>query len=212
MIAADRVLYNQLSNALASAAESHARGRLLDIGCGRKPWAPIFAPYVSEHVGIDPDPSAPGADVIAGAYDVPLEDETADAVLLTEVLEHLEDPLRGLREARRLLKAGGAVILTTPLLFPVHDRRDFFRYCPAGLEHLMTEAGFTELSVRPLSGQWTTLATLRGISLHSLRRGPVSSKLVDAYSTLSLALAVRLDKADFRAAFSWNHIATGRKA
>jgi SAM-dependent methyltransferase len=212
--AADRVLYNQLSNALAAAAATHANGTLLDIGCGTKPWAPLFAPHVTEHVGVDyqapPDGIEP--DVVADAYDVPLDDASADTVLLTEVLEHLEDPVRALREARRLLRPGGAIIVTTPLLFPVHgEPRDFFRYTPYGLEHVLGEAGFEGIDVRPLSGQWTTVAMLRGIALHPYRRGRAFTAAIDALTTCMLAVAVRLDELDFRDAFSWNHIAVARR-
>jgi SAM-dependent methyltransferase len=213
---ADRVLYNQLSNALADAAATHASGRLLDIGCGRKPWTAIFAPYVTEHIGVDPEIGSSldidEADIVADAYSVPLSGESADTVLLTEVLEHLEDPVRALKEAHRLLRPSGALILTTPLIFPVHGApRDFFRYSPHGLEYVMRQAGFEGVTVRPLSGQWTTLAMLRGLSLYPFRRGRILTALVDSYCTISLALAVRLDEADFRDVFSWNHIATGRK-
>jgi SAM-dependent methyltransferase len=214
--AADRVLYNQLSNALAEAAGSHAGDRLVDIGCGRKPWAAIFAPYVTEHIGVDREaPSSPDAgevDIVGDAYSVPLNDGSADTVLLTEVLEHLEDPIRALEEAHRLLAPGGGLILTTPLIFPVHgEPHDFFRYSPHGLQYVMRRAGFEGIEVRPLSGQWTTLAMLRGLSLYPYRRGRVLTALVDAYSAVSLTLAVRLDEADFRDSFSWNHIATARK-
>jgi len=212
--AADRVLYNQLSNALAEAAAAHASGTLVDIGCGTKPWAPLFAPHVSEHVGVDHDdsPHDTRADVVAGAYEIPLPDGSADTVLLTEVLEHLEDPVRALREAHRLLRPGGAIILTTPLFFPIHEEpRDFFRYSPYGLEHVLREAGFEAIEVRPLSGQWTTLATLRGYSLHPYRRGRVLTAAVDTFTAASLALAVRLDELHFREAFSWNHIAVARR-
>jgi SAM-dependent methyltransferase len=208
--AADRVLYNQLSNALAEAAATHARGTLLDVGCGSKPWMPVFAPYVAEHVGVDIAGDA--VDIVADAYGVPLDDASVDTVLLTEVLEHLEDPVSALREAHRLLRPGGAVILTTPLLFPVHgEPRDFFRYTAHGLEHVLRAAGFEEVAVRPLSGQWTTLAMLRGLSLYPYRRGPVLKAAIDAFAAVSLALAVRLDELDFRAAFSWNHVAVARK-
>jgi SAM-dependent methyltransferase len=212
--AAERVLYNQLSNALAEAAASHASGRLVDIGCGSKPWAQLFAPYVTEHIGVDPKPPPAPHDVdfVADAYDVPLPDSSADTVLVTEVLEHLEEPVRALEEVRRLLRPGGAIIITTPLLFPVHEKpRDFFRYSPYGLEHVMRRAGLDDITVRPLSGQWTTLSMLRGVSLDPYRRGPVLTALVDAYITASLAVAVRLDELHFRPGFSWNHIATGVK-
>lgn len=90
---ANALAHRQLNNALAIAAREHARGRLLDVGCGEKLYAP-------------------GAvDVLATAYDIPLEDASFDTVLMTEVLEHFEEPARAIAEARRLLRPGGALIL-----------------------------------------------------------------------------------------------------
>ncbi len=69
--------------------------------------------------------------MLATAYEIPLEDGSFDTVLMTEVLEHLEEPARGLAEAGRLLRPGGKLILTTPFMWPLHEEpRDFFRYSP----------------------------------------------------------------------------------
>ena len=42
-----------LAEEAARAAADFGRYRLLDAGCGEKPYAALFAPYVSEHVGLD---------------------------------------------------------------------------------------------------------------------------------------------------------------
>ena len=95
----NRIAYRVMEQVLEYSAERYARGRLLDIGCGSKPWRGLFAAHVDEHIGIDFVPSErnPDAvDIIAGAYDIPLPDENADTLLLTSVLEHLEEPERGI--------------------------------------------------------------------------------------------------------------------
>jgi ubiquinone/menaquinone biosynthesis C-methylase UbiE len=212
----DRVLFNQLANALADAAATHASGRLVDIGCGRKPWAPTFAPYVTEHIGVDQEePTSPDhgqVDIVGDAYDVPLDNDSADTVLLTELLIHLAEPVKALQEAYRLLRPGGGIIVTTPMLIPITTHpHDYFRYSPYGLDHVLRQAGFEEVAVQPLSGQWTTLASLRSLALYPYRQNRFLSAIIDAYSVLSLEIAVRLDEADFREVFSWNHIATARK-
>ena len=74
---ANALAHRQLNNALAIAAREHARGRLLDVGCGEKPYAPLFRDLVDEHVGVDhPESIHPlsAVDVLATAYDIPLED------------------------------------------------------------------------------------------------------------------------------------------
>jgi SAM-dependent methyltransferase len=212
--AASSVIYHQLSNALAWAAAEVAHGRLLDIGCGTKPWKDLFAEHVTEHVGVDHEGTGNprhAIDMYADAYDIPAPDESFDTVLMTEVLEHLEEPVRALEEALRLLRPGGAVVLTTPLMWPVHEPpRDFFRYTPFGLRHVLTAAGFVEPEVRPLAGRWTTLACLEAYALQPYRRG-LLKPVVDVYVALRQRVATGLDRFDFRDDFSWNHVATARK-
>jgi hypothetical protein len=85
--------HRQLTNAMVLVAREHARGRLLDIGCGLRPYREVFAPFVEEQVGVDHADSPhllTEVDVIATAYDIPIGDESFDTVLMSEVLEHLE--------------------------------------------------------------------------------------------------------------------------
>lgn len=211
----NRINYRIMEQALAYAAESYARGRLVDIGCGSKPWRGAFAPYVSEHIGVDHVDSKrrPGSvDVIAGAYEIPLEDGYAETILMSAVLEHLEQPARALAEAHRLLAPGGHVILTAPLFWPLHELpRDFFRYTPNGLRFLLEEAGFRPVEVIPLSGVWTTISLELSYALRRYRRGPLLSPVVDGVSVAAQWLAARWEQVDFQPEFSWNHLAVASK-
>ena len=166
------------NNAMTTAAAAHATGRLLDIGCGLKPFAPMFAPYVNEHVGVD-HPDSPHAltsvDVLATAYEIPLPDRGFDTVLMSEVLEHLERPQDALSEAFRLLRPGGKLILTAPFIWALHEEpRDFYRYSPHGLRYLLDGVGFEVIEVIPVGGQWTMLGLMFGYALGQtpLRRFP----------------------------------------
>ena len=198
-----------MEQALVYAAKRYARGRLVDIGCGSKPWRTLFAPYVSEHVGVDHVDSrrAPGSvDVIAGAYDIPLTDGCADTILMSAVLEHLETPARALAEAHRLLAPGGHLILTAPLFWPLHEQpRDFFRYTPHGLRFLLEEAGFEAVEIVSLSGVWTTISIELSYALRRYRRGPLTP-LVDGASWAAQWLAARWEQVDFQPKFSWSHL------
>lgn len=212
----NRLAHEQLDGVLQAAASEHARGRLVDIGCGLKPYARMFAPFVEEHVGVD-HPESPHAltsvDVLATAYDIPLEAETFDTVLMTEVLEHLETPDAALAEAERLLRRGGKIILTTPFIWVLHEEpRDFFRYTPHGLRYLLENAGFADVNVRPISGQWATLGLLTGYALR--KRWPGKRRIEPALELLTRGihrLAVRLDEAKFDPWMSWDHLAVATK-
>lgn len=52
--------------------------------------------------------------VRANIYDLPFSDGTFDAVILSEVLEHIDDDVAGLKEAMRVLKPGGVAVITVP--------------------------------------------------------------------------------------------------
>jgi SAM-dependent methyltransferase len=206
--------HRQVHNALAIAAEAHAHGRLVDIGCGLKPYAGLFAPYVSEHIGVD-HPESPHAltsvDVLATAYEIPLEDGTFNTALMSEVLEHLEEPREALAEAHRLLRSDGKMILTTPFMWPLHEEpRDFFRYTPHGLRYLFESAGFKDVQIQPMAGQWSTLALLHG---YALRGSPLRrlGGLLAAYVRVAHWSAVKLDRWRYQPWMSWNHLVVARK-
>ena len=94
----------------------------------------------------DIDP-ARGPDVVDDIAHSSFPDETFDAIVVMEVLEHVLDPLSAASEIHRLLKPGGRLILSVPFIFPLHDRPyDFFRYTRYGLAHLFRP--FDELVVR----------------------------------------------------------------
>src|SRR4029077_12413199 len=112
----------------------------------------------------------PAVDVDATAYDIPLPDGEAQTVLLTEVLEHLERPADALAECFRLLAPGDDIIATTPLFWPVHDARDFYRYTPQGLRYLFEGAAFEVVELRPLGGLWSTVAIEVSYGLQRYRR------------------------------------------
>jgi len=209
----NRLAYRVLEEVLAYAAGRYARGRLLDIGCGSKPWKELFEPFVDEHVGVDLVPSArnPSAvDVIAGAYEIPLEDGYADTILITSVLEHLEEPKRAIAECRRLLKPGGHMILTAPFIWPLHEQpRDFYRYTPDSLRYLLGEAGFELLELEPLAGAWKTLALEISYALRRYRRG-AATPLVDGTTRAVQWLGAHWELVDFQPKFSWSHLTVSR--
>lgn len=137
----DWLVLNELSSAVMRALRRYAGPRLVDVGCGEKPYRSL-APTVDEWIGVDRDPHS-AADLLGDAYCIPLESESVDTVLCTQVLEHVEEPHRALIEMRRVLRPGGILILTAPQYWPLHEEpRDFFRYTTPGLMYLMEKTEF----------------------------------------------------------------------
>jgi len=72
-----------------------------------------------------------------------------DYVILSEVLEHFHNPATAIRNCRRLLKKGGILLITTPFVFPIHERPvDYYRYTKFGLMHLLSEFDDVEIQER----------------------------------------------------------------
>jgi len=107
--------------------------------------------------------------------DLPLRDSAVDTVLLLNVLEHVYDHGRMLKEVGRILKSGGVLYLYMPFLYPRHTARyssgvlveDYFRFGPQALRRLLNEAGFrgpVEMEVCG-GGPWTAAGSLALLSL-----------------------------------------------
>lgn len=157
---------------LKAAARKYAHGRLLDIGCGVKPYERYFDGRVTGYIGIEHDPDAgyrgDRADIVADAADLPIRDGSYDTVLCTEVLEHVPDPDAVVDGIARVLQTDGVAIIGAPFVYPVHDRFDFFRYSPAGLSILFERHDLEVAELQPLSYPPMTVAIMAGITIHEL--------------------------------------------
>jgi SAM-dependent methyltransferase len=101
-------------------------------------------------------------DVQGDLHALPFEGESIDVILMTEVLEHLEEPWVALRECHRVLRARGLLVITTRFMYPMHDVHDYYRYTHEGLQHLL--APFDEVAVTALGNRahvmWTALSEM----------------------------------------------------
>lgn len=153
----------RLRSALADRSRE-ARGILLDVGCGRKPYEALFRPYVRRYLGLEYSPASGyrgnRADLCGDAQSLPLRSASIDTVLATELLEHVRDPGAVVGEIARVLRPGGIVLCTAPFVYPVHERDDYYRYAPRGVATLLERHGLEVIEVRSLSGTGLTLAVL----------------------------------------------------
>lgn len=127
-------------------------GWVLDIGCGRQPLRK-YLPGECDYVALDHPTTGAWYDakpnVQADASRLPFADKIFDTIVCLEVLEHLPPPQAALREARRLLKPEGRLIISTPFLYPIHDApNDYQRWTRHGLELLARSSGFRVESLR----------------------------------------------------------------
>ena len=137
-------------------AASHAHGKLLDIGCGNKPYKHIFENRIAEYIGCDVVQSSERCvDIICQADSIPIKNNAIDTILCTQVLEHVADHRGLLRETFRLLQKGGVLILSCPMYWPLHEEPyDFFRFTEHGLRYLLESAGFVIHKIKCNGGKW----------------------------------------------------------
>ena len=193
------LIRNSLRGAITTRASRYLKGRLIDVGCGTKQYEGCLGEGITEHLGLDRMESPHGlqkVDLIGTAYDIPVEDNSFDSILCTEVLEHLEEPSRALTECRRALKPGGYALFTSPFIWHLHEEpRDFYRYSEHGLRYLFETNDFEVVEITPLNGFWATFGQLLVYKLYSYNRWPIRlTPLIPAMGFLIQHVAIFLNR------------------
>ncbi|MGQ0553951.1 MAG: class I SAM-dependent methyltransferase [Planctomycetota bacterium] len=130
--------------------------------------------------------------LIADVQSLPLADGCADLVLNVVVLEHVPRPDQLLREASRILRPGGRLILCAPMAAGEHQvPYDFFRYTRYGLTQLCEQAGLRVESVQGSNGPFYTGMKLTRNSLSSIENRFVRSLFKRIFDWVLLPLAER---------------------
>jgi SAM-dependent methyltransferase len=178
------VVRDGLARWLRGQAEQLSAGppvRILDVGCGVKPYFPFFAPVASEYVGVDVVEN-PAAELLGPVEALPVEDASFDVVLCTQVLEHCDEPDQAVQELRRVTRPGGRVLASTHGVQVYHPSpQDHWRWTHTGLRRLFEKnAEWASLTVEPGAGSAAGLGMLLGTYTEIafrrtfLAKGPVS--------------------------------------
>jgi 2-polyprenyl-3-methyl-5-hydroxy-6-metoxy-1,4-benzoquinol methylase len=173
-----------------------AGARVLDVGCGEGWFTAALARAGREAVGIDvaQEPlrrareREPGLDLrlVPAEGPWPLADASFDAVWAGETIEHVADTAGWLSEVRRVLRSGGALVLSTPAHGPLtrlavglsgrawasrfDPRSDHLRfYTRRTLVELLGDFGFEQIETRGLGGR-SRFHPPRGTLLAAARR------------------------------------------
>jgi SAM-dependent methyltransferase len=159
-----------LADWLRAEGANAAGKRVLDVGCGLKPYYPFFA-GAAEYVGVDVQEN-PHADLHGPIEALPVEDGSFDIVLCTQVLEHVDDPPLAIRELHRVTAPGGRVLASTHGTMVYHPNPvDHWRWTHTGLERLFDANGsWARIDVEPGAGTTAALAMLVARSLHLLAK------------------------------------------
>ena len=124
---------------------TNLNGKLLDVGCGTKPYENIcnVDEYIGLEIGDEGNRQHNYADVFYDGKTIPFEDKIFDSILSNQVFEHVFNPNQFLKEINRVTKVGGKFLITVPFVWDEHEQPyDYARYSSFGLKHILAENGF----------------------------------------------------------------------
>jgi SAM-dependent methyltransferase len=184
-------------------------GRVLDVGCGGKPYRSWFG-AVTEYVGLDVVPGS-SVDVVVSSNDRwPLLDEHFDVLFSSQVLEHVENLEFTLLEMKRVLKKGGGAVLAFPFLYNEHGTPwDYRRFTVHGAERLFLDFEIVQLD--RLGGIGSTLALLLLNWLSNSRFLKALMPIWIPFSLVVNSLGLLMDKMDRTGAFYNNVLLVVKK-
>jgi SAM-dependent methyltransferase len=142
-------IYNDVKNELPL-----FKGKVLDIGCGQSPYRYLLNQSVTEYKGIDVVEAssfdyANNDIILFNGEHIPFPDNIFDAVICTEVLEHVYNYQTLVDEMYRVCKPSAKLIITIPFSARYHYiPYDYFRYTPSALEKIFSKFSKVEITPR----------------------------------------------------------------
>lgn len=142
-----------------------AHGKLLDLGCGKAPLYDTYKPLVDGVILADWGNSLHENKLLDVECDItkklPFKDGEFDTIILSDVLEHVPNPIDLTLELKRILKPGGLVLMNVPFMYWVHEAPyDYHRYTEFMLRKMVEDANMRVIKLDALGGGWVVLIDL----------------------------------------------------
>jgi SAM-dependent methyltransferase len=126
---------------------------LVDFGCGDMPYREVIEPMVGKYLGVDLEMNPKAEHHIDFDSKTTLPEDYADIVLSNQVLEHVDTPSGYLKEALRILKPGGSLLISTHGYWFYHPTpNDYWRWTSTGLRKIIETEGFEIQSFSGIMG------------------------------------------------------------
>jgi len=200
-------------------------GDVLDVGCGNRPYQAFFInakSYIAidrlSGVGVTRSNNAiriKGIDVAGSAEALPFCSECFDVVLATQLIEHLPHPSIFFGEVSRLLKQNGCLIITFPLIAPLHEEPyDYFRYTEHGIKLFCHEHELKIERVEKMGGGWLAIGYLiRDILYADASSSQISlwARMLRFFGDALYDISNALDRRDKHPEGTLNYLIVARK-
>lgn len=132
---------------------------IIDVGAGEAPYKELFVgnKYYTSDFSQNIYHTKNKNDFICPADKIPVKPNFFDAIICTEVLEHVPNPDQVFNEFHRILKRKGQLFITTPFIIQPHEvPYDYFRYTPYFYNEVFKKNNFKIKFIIPRGGSFTT--------------------------------------------------------
>lgn len=196
-------------------ASKFAKGNLLDVGCGEKPYAHLFTGKTTSYLGTDIDlGNAKRVDICADSLRLPVRTSSVDTVVSNQVIEHVKSPELFVKEATRILKPDGILIITAPQLWCLHEKpHDYYRFTRYALEMLCEMNRLKVILLEERYGAFAAIAQMFALMVylpnsHQRWRTHLSRLLFGPAQTIGVVL----DKMFFNPDLTLGYVLVARKS
>lgn len=143
----------------------YAKGKLLDLGCGKVPLFIAYREHVMDSICVDWENTLHKNEYLDFECDLtkvlPFEDEEFDTIILSDVLEHIPQPEHLWKEICRILSINGMIIVNVPFFYWLHERPyDYYRYTEFTLRRFVENSGLKLTQLEPIGGTPEILADI----------------------------------------------------
>lgn len=149
-------------NTIPKLLNKNIKLKILDYGCGVKPYQHLFEGHIEKYTGVDVGDN-PKADInIIPGEKLPFNNDEFDVVLSSQVLEHVKEVDQYMHECNRVLKKNGKLLLSTHGTWQYHaSPYDYHRWTVIGLKNLLEKNNFEVEDCTPILGQLALTSQLR---------------------------------------------------
>jgi SAM-dependent methyltransferase len=141
-----RLISDLIAEFYNSNLRQHAKGKLLDLGCGKVPLFIAYRDYVTDNICVDWENTLHKNEYLDFECDLtmvlPFKEGAFDTIILSDVLEHVPQPEHLWKEMSRILSINGKIIMNVPFYYWLHEHpHDYYRYTEFALRRFVESSG-----------------------------------------------------------------------
>jgi 2-polyprenyl-3-methyl-5-hydroxy-6-metoxy-1,4-benzoquinol methylase len=153
----------------------HAKGMLLDLGCGKVPLYCAYRDYVTDNICVDWENTLHKNEYLDFECDLtgvlPFKEGEFDTIILSDVLEHIPQPEHLWKEMSRILSIEGKIIMNVPFYYWLHEHpHDYYRYTHFALRRFVEGSGLRLIHIESIGGAPEIVADIFAKNVQRLPR------------------------------------------